>query len=119
MLRSVPTWPSRAGLEKPVTSVAGIVATVSPMSSAALLQPEPSVTRRVVVLDAGQAMDVGRRLRSDREGVGARVVEGVGLISHENEDTAPRSRRGRRARKSSAGSDRPRGADAEEWIPRP
>ncbi len=45
MLRSVPTWPSSAGFEKPVTSVAGgMVATVSPMSSAALLQPEPRVT---------------------------------------------------------------------------
>lgn len=43
MLRRVPTWPSRAGFENPVTSVAGMVATVSPMRSAALPQPLPSV----------------------------------------------------------------------------
>ena len=43
-LRSVPTWPSSAGLLKPVTSVAGKVAIVSPMSSAALPQPLPRVS---------------------------------------------------------------------------
>ena len=44
MLRSDPTWPSSAGLLKPVTSVAGMVAVVSPMSSAAPPQPLPSVS---------------------------------------------------------------------------
>jgi hypothetical protein len=43
MLRRVPTWPSSAGFEKPVTSVAGMVATVSPMMSAAFPQPLPRV----------------------------------------------------------------------------
>ncbi len=43
-LRSVPTCPSRAGLLKPVTSVAGNDAVSSPMSSAARPQPDPRVT---------------------------------------------------------------------------
>ena len=42
--RSVPTWPSSAGLEKPGISVAAIVWVVSPMSSAARPQPLPSVS---------------------------------------------------------------------------
>ncbi len=80
-LRSVPTWPSSAGLLNPVTSVAG---KVGGRLADELGRPAPAAAegeRDVVTLDAGDARDVGGCLRRDGERVGGRVVERiVGLV---------------------------------------
>ena len=77
MLRSVPPCPSRAGRLKPVTSLASIVAVVSPISSAALGPAAAEREGDVVVVDAGDPRDVGGSIRGDGERVCGRVVERV------------------------------------------
>jgi hypothetical protein len=78
MLRSEPTWPASAGALKPVTSVAGIVAVVSPMRSAALPQPLPSV-RAMSCRSTPVRRAMSAAARGDLERVGGGVVERIGV----------------------------------------
>ena len=76
-LRSVPTWPSSAGLLNPVTSVAAKVGRRLADQLGGLAPAAAEGQRDVVTLDAGDPCDVGGSLRRDGERVGGGVVERV------------------------------------------